>query len=286
MLNKLTPEIHIFVSDSLAEDKDESFIISSLYNDFKLSIPDSKEIFDHVVRMRKEAIGRAVERPTANIRISTINPFLEQIKTKSNKFIVDSREVKIIFSMDKPEVVFLDNLFSDEECDHLINVSKVNLSKSTVAVHGQGTSELSDYRTSDSTSIHKYQDDIVRGIEERISKVFNWNNFDTDDIQVLRYEVGQQYKPHYDFFADGSSFVVGHGERIATLILYLEEPTKGGETYFPDINLRVHCKKGSALFFAYPNPVPDSQTLHAGSPVIEGTKWIATKWFRSLDKQV
>ena len=287
MPTKLTPEYHQFIGTALSQFRADTSIISDLVTKFGLSIQDSKDLINTVIALNDQAKGTLAETVAVNnVRISTINPYIKQMKERNNVLKVDGREINILMSMENPEVILLENFLDHIECQHLIDLAMVGLTKSTVAVHGQGQSTLSDYRTSDSTGLIKGQDDIVKNIEDRISILFNWNNNDTDSLQILRYRIGEQYKPHHDFFADGSTFVRGVGERVATLILYLGDPTRGGTTYFPELNLHIHCKKGSALFFAYPNPTPQSKTLHAGTPVIEGTKWIATKWFRSLDKQI
>ena len=72
------------------------------------------------------------------------------------------------------------------------------------------------------------------------------------------------------------------GQRIATLIMYLNDVESGGSTIFPDIGLDVLPHKGNAVFFAYSSERGelDNRTLHGGSPVSGGEKWIATKWIR------
>ena len=287
MPTKLTPEYHQFIGTALSQFRADTAIISDLVTKFGLSIQDSKDLINTVIALNDQAKGTLITIvKDSNVRVSTINPYIKQMQEKHNVLKVDGREINVLMSMEQPEVILLEHFLDPIECQHLIELANIGLSKSTVAVHGQGQSTLSDYRTSDSTGLIKGQDDIVTNIENRISILFNWNNHDTDNLQVLRYRVGEQYQSHHDFFADGSSFVKGVGERVATLILYLGDPVQGGTTYFPELNLHIHCKRGSALFFAYPNPTPQCKTLHAGTPVVAGTKWIATKWFRSLDKQI
>ncbi len=70
------------------------------------------------------------------------------------------------------------------------------------------------------------------------------------------------------------------GQRVATLVLYLNTPQEGGATVFPDIDLAVHPMEGHAVFFSYDRPDPATGTLHGGAPVIRGEKWVATKWLR------
>ncbi|MGZ5781611.1 MAG: prolyl hydroxylase family protein, partial [Burkholderiaceae bacterium] len=75
---------------------------------------------------------------------------------------------------------------------------------------------------------------------------------------------------------------IARGQRVATLILYLNDVEEGGETEFPEIGLKIIPKAGNALYFAYMNSSsqPDPLTLHAGRPVLKGEKWIATRWVR------
>ena len=73
------------------------------------------------------------------------------------------------------------------------------------------------------------------------------------------------------------------GQRVATLVIYLNEPAKGGGTTFPDVFMEVAPRRGNAVFFSYERPHPSTRTLHGGAPVIEGEKWIATKWLRERE---
>ena len=70
------------------------------------------------------------------------------------------------------------------------------------------------------------------------------------------------------------------GQRVGTVVMYLNEPEKGGGTTFPSVFFEVAPKRGNAVFFSYERPHPSTKTLHGGAPVIAGEKWIATKWLR------
>src|SRR5260221_463913 len=70
------------------------------------------------------------------------------------------------------------------------------------------------------------------------------------------------------------------GQRVASLVCYLNTPTSGGQTIFPDVQLDVAPIRGNAVFFSYDRPHPVTRTLHGGAPVIAGEKWVATKWLR------
>ena len=99
----------------------------------------------------------------------------------------------------------------------------------------------------------------------------------------MKYEVGQEFKPHHDYFPDlGMPYEQKDkgGDRIVTALIYLSEPTSGGETYFPDAGVEIKCVQGNMLMFRYDDLSKDTKTLHCGKPVLSGEKWVATKWVR------
>ncbi|KAJ8636530.1 hypothetical protein MRB53_010797 [Persea americana] len=208
----------------------------------------------------------------------------------------------------KPRAFVYEGLLTEEECDHLISLAKSELKRSAVADNLSGKSKLSEVRTSSGMFIRKAKDPIVAGIEDKIAAWTFLPKENGEDIQILRYEHGQKYDPHYDYFSDKVNIARG-GHRIATVLMYLTDVVKGGETVFPsaeepphrrapvmDNDLSDCAKKGIAvkprrgdalLFFSLlPNATPDPMSLHAGCPVIEGEKWSATKWIHvdSFDK--
>ncbi|XP_072980210.1 probable prolyl 4-hydroxylase 4 [Typha angustifolia] len=208
----------------------------------------------------------------------------------------------------KPRAFVYEGFLTEEECDHLISLAKSELKRSAVADNLSGKSTLSDVRTSSGMFIRKGKDPIVAAIEDKIAAWTFLPKENGEDIQVLRYEHGQKYDPHYDYFSDKVNTVRG-GHRIATVLLYLSDVAKGGETVFPSAEessrhrkhakddtlsecgqhgIAVKPRKGDALLFfsLHPDATTDPKSLHAGCPVIEGEKWSATKWIRvaSFDK--
>jgi prolyl 4-hydroxylase len=99
-------------------------------------------------------------------------------------------------------------------------------------------------------------------------------------LQVLNYKPGAEYKPHFDYFPKGSPSLEKNGQRVSTLIVYLNDVQEGGATTFPTIGLSVIPKRGSAVYFEYGNSLGqvDPLTFHAGAPVIKGEKWVVTQW--------
>ena len=96
-----------------------------------------------------------------------------------------------------------------------------------------------------------------------------------------------QYRPHCDGECYGGRY--RRGTRIATSLTYCEVAARGGYTLFSRSNLKVVPRLRDMLFFGYKiNPaepggeprMDDGQTEHTGCPLREGTKWIATMWYR------
>ncbi|XP_010912106.1 probable prolyl 4-hydroxylase 4 [Elaeis guineensis] len=210
----------------------------------------------------------------------------------------------------RPRAFIYEGFLTDEECDHLISIAKSELKRSAVADNLSGKSKLSTVRTSSGMFISKGKDPIIVGIEDKIAAWTFLPKENGEDIQVLRYEHGQKYDPHYDYFSDKVNIARG-GHRIATVLMYLSDVAKGGETVFPraeksqhrgeraeddDLSecgrqgIAVKPRRGDALLFfsLHPDATTDENSLHAGCPVIEGEKWSATKWIHvdSFDKTV
>ncbi|ONK68417.1 uncharacterized protein A4U43_C05F11290 [Asparagus officinalis] len=207
----------------------------------------------------------------------------------------------------KPRAFVYEGFLTEEECDHLISLAKTELKRSAVADNLSGKSTLSEVRTSSGMFINKGKDAIVSGVEDKIAAWTFLPKENGEDIQVLRYEHGQKYDPHYDYFTDKVNIARG-GHRIATVLMYLSDVVKGGETVFPSAEepprrgghkeedlsdcgrkgVAVKPRRGDALLFfsLHPDATIDQSSLHAGCPVLEGEKWSATKWIHvdSFDK--
>ena len=197
---------------------------------------------------------------------------------------VGDREVVVLMEVASPRVVLFGNLLSPEECEALIAAAEPRMARSKTVETRTGGEEVNASRTSDGMFFQRGEIDIVQKLEARIAKLVNWPLENGEGLQILRYGPGAEYKPHYDYFdpaEPGTATILKRGgQRVGTLVIYLNNPTKGGGTVFPDIHLEVGPRQGNAVFFSYERPHPSTKTLHGGSPVVEGEKWIATKWLR------
>lgn len=190
------------------------------------------------------------------------------------------RRIRILVTMANPSIVVLENLLDEKECEALIRYANPRLKRSTTT-NTTGGAEVHKDRTSNGMFFARGENELIKKIETRISKLIHWPEDHGEEIQVVQYTRNGEYKPHYDFFDLATAKVKDRGgQRVGTLIIYLSDPVEGGGTVFPKLNLEILPKRGNAVFFNYPGPVPDQLTLHGGAPVLKGEKWIATKWLR------
>jgi prolyl 4-hydroxylase len=194
------------------------------------------------------------------------------------------REVQVVFSMRNPRLVVFGGLLSDTECDELIELSRPRLARSETVETSTGGSEVNAARTSEGMFFERGEKPLCARIEQRIAALVNWPVENGEGLQILHYGIGAEYKPHHDYFdpkhAGTATILKRGGQRVGTMVLYLNTPRKGGGTVFPDVAVEVAPVKGNGVFFSYDRPHPLTRTLHGGSPVVEGDKWIATKWMR------
>ncbi|WP_145927215.1 2OG-Fe(II) oxygenase [Jeongeupia sp. USM3] len=196
------------------------------------------------------------------------------------------RDVRIVSRIGQPVIAVLDGLLSHEECDELIRQSERKLQRSTIVDPQTGKHEVIADRTSFGTFFTLNENDFIARLDARIAAVMNWPIENGEGIQILNYKTAGEYKPHYDYFPTADPGSAAHlangGQRVSTMVMYLNDVDTGGETIFPELGVSVAPKKGSAVYFEYTNShgEVDPLTLHGGAPVRDGEKWIATKWMR------
>jgi len=197
------------------------------------------------------------------------------------------REVAVLVAMRSPRLVVFGGLLSDDECEQMIALARPRLMRSETVHNPSGGSEVHESRTSDGMFFERGEQPLIERIERRIAALVNWPLVNGEGLQVLHYRPGAQYKPHHDYFdpaQPGTPTIVQRGgQRVGTLVMYLNTPARGGGTAFPDAGVEVGAMRGNAVFFSYDRPHVVTRTLHAGLPVIEGEKWVATKWLRERE---
>lgn len=168
-----------------------------------------------------------------------------------------------------------------EECERVIARIDAARRPSTVA------DDFGDalFRTSETCDLDS-ADPVVAAVETKIAALTGIHPQFGEPIQGQRYAVGQEFKPHTDYFepngVDFHRFCATSGQRTWTVMIYLNEPEAGGATRFKAIDKTIQPERGKLL--AWNNRNPDgsvnANTIHHGMKVRNGAKYIVTKWFR------
>ncbi|MBB1089337.1 2OG-Fe(II) oxygenase [Lysobacter sp. SG-8] len=194
------------------------------------------------------------------------------------------REVHLLASLRQPRIIVFGGLLSHGECDALVELARPKLGRSATVDLETGGDVVHEARTSHGMGFERDANALCRRIEARIARLVEWPVENGEGIQILRYGHGAEYKPHHDYFDPSypglARLLERGGQRVASLVMYLNTPASGGATVFPEVGFEAAAVKGNAVFFSYDRPHPMTQTLHGGAPVVEGEKWIATKWLR------
>jgi len=204
-----------------------------------------------------------------------------------SKIRILDRDVSVLMTMKHPRIIVLGGFLSDDECDKMVALAGPRMARSETVDNQTGGSEVNASRTSRGMFFERGETGVVDRVEKRIAALLGWPVQNGEGLQVLHYQPGAEYKPHYDYFdpvhPGSASILKRGGQRVGTLLMYLNTPKKGGGTIFPDVGFEVAPIKGNACFFSYDRAHVNTKSLHGGSPVIEGEKWVATKWLRERE---
>jgi prolyl 4-hydroxylase len=192
------------------------------------------------------------------------------------------------------EVFRIDNFLTAEECEKII--SEINASELTTSTTYNASRPTERIVNADRTSKTCYfggSNLSITQIENRICKTLGINNQYAEQIQGQKYEVGQEFRFHNDYFDSellkkDSSI---NGQRTWTFMIYLNNVEEGGYTSFPLAFCSSAPKTGTALIWnnLYSHVITADPTIfgkenpfssHCGMPIIRGEKYILTKWFK------
>jgi len=182
----------------------------------------------------------------------------------------------------KLQLYLIYDFLSSSECDDLIKISRGLLNPSTLTI----PSNDKNFRTSQTAHLSMPDNPVVSAIDNKICHCLGIDKSYAETTQIQRYEIGQQFKQHTDFFEPNSKefqrFGKQGGNRTWTFMVYLNTVKQGGETQFSIINQNIIPQQGLAVVWnnRYPNGEVNYDARHAGLPVEDGEKLIITKWFR------
>jgi prolyl 4-hydroxylase len=107
-----------------------------------------------------------------------------------------------------------------------------------------------------------------------------------ENPQIMRYQPGQRFLPHYDFLDPRhprvAEAIAQGGQREATFLVYLNDDFDGAETSFLQLDWRFRGGKGDAILFwnTDQSGAPEKSSLHAGLEPTRGEMWLLSQWIR------
>jgi prolyl 4-hydroxylase len=199
---------------------------------------------------------------------------------------VADRIISVVARLARPVAAVLSNVLSAEECEQLIALARPRLTPSTVVDPDTGENRVAEHRNSEGMFFALGETPFIAALDARFAQIMNGPVDHGEGLQVLRYGPGTRSTPHFDFLVPGNATndesLHRSGQRVSSLIAYLNDVPGGGETTFPRAGFSVCAQRGQAVYFEYCNGrgQVDAASLHAGAPVTDGEKWAVTKWMR------
>jgi len=208
----------------------------------------------------------------------------------------DTANPPLRYVSSKPVVAVVPNFLSAAECDAMIRAAEPRMARSAVVPYKESKDKrtVQDVRTSTQTWLMT-DSPAAKAVVDRILAYTGFPPGSSEALQILRYEKGQKYDAHLDYF-DPRYYGRQASNRAVTVYLYLSDVEEGGETQFPRADgkgptydftsckagLKVRPRKGTVAIFYDMDPYGGLQeySLHGACPVVHGTKWGGTLWLR------
>ncbi|RCS29202.1 2-oxoglutarate-dependent dioxygenase [Rhodanobacter denitrificans] len=235
-------------------------------------------------RQSRSIVAEVLKLPLAALLAGSAKGAQPGLRTKhpeAPEVHVDGHAIGVSLSVDAPALRILENVLGAQECDELIALARPRLQRA-LTVDSEGRQQVDRRRTSEGMFFTLNEVPLVGRIEQRLAALLGVPANHGEGLQILHYLPGQEYEPHFDWFDPEQpgyeAITAVGGQRIASVVMYLNTPARGGGTAFPEPGLTITARRGTAVYFAYEGG--DRSSLHAGLPVLEGEKWIATKWLR------
>jgi prolyl 4-hydroxylase len=281
---QFSPDLGEWIVEGLDGGRTPADIVQSLV-DRRLDPRSARAVVDAFVSARRD--GRPA--PVGSVTIENGEPeyvYEAPLLRAGPRIATFDRTIDVVARSEKPLIAALAGVVTPEECAQLVELARPRLEPSTIADPATGKDVVTDRRTSLGMFFRPMENDLVARLDRRFSEVAALPVENGEGLQILYYPLGAQFPPHFDFLrpsnAANQQSIERSGQRVSTLIAYLNDVEDGGETAFPRVGWTVFPRRGNAVYFEYANGrgQVDPRTLHAGCPVLRGEKWIATKWMR------
>jgi prolyl 4-hydroxylase len=182
-----------------------------------------------------------------------------------------------------PRIATLNRLLTGEECDYVVSRGTPYLKRAQVA-----GSQTLDIRTNTAAALGLIESDaLIQSLDELICRALGEPAAHGENLSLLHYTPGQQFAAHCDWIDPTnparSKELELSGQRIKTLIVYLNEGYEGGETVFTRVGWRFKGKRGDALMWDNVDTggSVDPRTLHEGTAPRSSDKFVLSKWMRN-----
>jgi radical SAM superfamily enzyme YgiQ (UPF0313 family) len=170
------------------------------------------------------------------------------------------------------------DFLTELECEHLIKAAASRIQGGSA---DGDKSWMSQVQQSSMTFLQT--DATIARIKQKLARLSGTPLDQQEKIQVTRYDRFEYYAPHFDSLGGSRQAQRGPGNRVCTVLIYLNENYEGGSTFFPDFGLRITPERGKAVFFHNLTAEGDAQhpmARHVGEPVLSGEKWVCNQWIR------
>lgn len=172
--------------------------------------------------------------------------------------------------------------------DMVIHLAAPLVRRSQIVDARTGEARADPMRTSSHVTLSPRQHDhVLEALERCIGRITGLPPLNGEFLQILRYRLGEQFRPHVDYFNESGAgayrALADGGQRAQTVLMYLNEGYGGGSTAFPKLQLEVKGSRGDMLHFHNVDAGGRGhrESLHAGLPVTGGEKWLLSQWIRS-----
>ncbi|XBQ15170.1 MAG: 2OG-Fe(II) oxygenase [Oceanicaulis sp.] len=189
---------------------------------------------------------------------------------------------------DAPRVATVPNAVHPAVCDYIAAAAAPFLKPAEIYDPGTGQTRPDPYRRSLTAALPISAMDLpAMAMRERMARLAGADASRAESLAILVYRPGEEYRAHFDYIAEdqgrASRDLARRGQRAHTVLVKLNHEHEGGETQFPRLDLSWSGKRGEALVFdnLTADGRGDPKTLHAGAPVSQGAKLLASLWIRA-----